>query len=114
MKNNTYILLIGFFIILIYAGSQINNTKKTSPPEFYELSHAEKQKIITEDSTREANEAEEYYTKMVLEEVPLTNDETPELVKYRKDLRLWYEWDNECMGMDPNSKPRDPRIKNKE
>lgn len=110
MKNNQYILLIGFFLLLIYAGSEINKNKSPQP-EIHELSRSERQKIISEDSTKSANEAEEFYTKMVLEEVPLTNDETSELVKYRKDLKLWYEWDNECMGMDPNSKPRDPRKK---
>lgn len=122
MRNiGLYILLTGILLCLLYIASNMNKNSGIQSyqnedgqiyqeEEYIPLSDEERQRSITEDSTKQANEDEIYYTNLVLEKVPLTDDETPELEKYRRDLRRWYEWDNECMGMDPNSKPKDPRI----
>ncbi len=45
----------------------------------------------------------------VIKMVPKEIGESPEVTKYRNDLKLWLEWNDECMGMDPKSKPKDPR-----
>jgi len=104
MKDNISYTIFLFFLLLIYAGSVINQ-KETREQSV---------KSTREVPVSQENSEDTYYHDLVYkEEVPLTQNETPELAKYREDLVQWYEWNNECMGMDPNSKPKDPRLKHK-
>lgn len=98
MKHTlTNLLLLGIFISLLCIGQQLINQNS-------EKSNTKSHNIVLEDI-----DDADYYDKKVLEEVPLTDNETPELSNYRKKLSQWYEADNECMGMMPDTKPKDPR-----
>lgn len=101
MKNNTPYILFLLFLFVIYVGSVINQEIAAE-----QISKKNKQISIPQEDNEDI-----YYHNLVYEEVPLTKNETSELAKYREDLVQWYKWDNECMGMDPNSKPKDPRLK---
>ena len=100
MKITNYLtvgLLFGILVMLIIISRQ-NVTNKTKTPNC---------SIVV----NETNDPSDYYKQQALEMVPLEDDEIPEITTYRNNLAQWLEWNDECMGMDPKTKPKDPRIK---
>lgn len=73
------------------------------------FNHNEISTSINNNSKEQENTNEHIATRQVLTEKYTYEDY--QIEKYQADLNQWNEWNNECMGMDPNSKPIDPHIK---